>query len=141
MPCCDASAAATASLVERGFEAHSAASAPPALRVIIRLAVSLVTWRHAASLMPFSGCSLTKRARIRVRTGISRAAQSIRSWPCAARFKSLTSLPFVLTFKSGVSSIHNFAHYFHVGEALSPTQVFELDQDLHSDDLAPQLAD
>src|ERR1700681_4870983 len=134
MPCCDASAAATASLVESGLEAQSATSAPPALRVSIRLAVSLVTWRHAASLRPLSGCSFAKRARIRFRTGISRAAQSMRSWPCAARFKSLTSLPLVLTFKSGVSSIDDFTHYFHVGEALSPTQVFELDQDLHSDD-------
>src|SRR5229473_853257 len=67
--------------------------------------------------MPLRGCSWTKRARIRVRTGISRAAQSIRSWPCAARSRSLTSLPLVLTFKSLViSSIHNLADHFDAVE-------------------------
>src|ERR1700694_5028578 len=115
--CCDARAAATASFVETGFEAQSATSAPPALRVSMRLAVSLVTWRHAASFRPLSGCSFENRARIRPRTGISRAAQSMRSWPCAARFRSLTSLPFVLTFNCVVLSllVHDLADHFDIG--------------------------
>src|SRR6266851_2666782 len=91
--------------------------------------------------MPLRGCSWTKRARISVRTGISRAAQSIRSWPCAARSRSLTSLPLVLTFKSLViSSIHNLADHFDAVEELSPAQVLELDEDLHADHLAAELA-
>src|SRR5713226_3450327 len=91
--------------------------------------------------MPLSGCSWTKRARISVRTGISRAAQSIRSWPCAARSRSLTSLPLVLTFKSLViSSIHDLADHFDAVKELSPAQVLELDEDLHADHLATELA-
>src|SRR5258706_15965653 len=141
IPCCDASAAATASLVERGFEAQSATSAPPALSVSIRLAVSLVTCRHAAILRPLRGCSLTNLSRIRFSTGISRAAQSIRPWPSVARFRSLTSFPFALTFKSVVfSSIDDLADDFDIGEALSAGQLLQLDQDLDADDLAAELA-
>src|SRR5260370_5314699 len=91
--------------------------------------------------MAFRGYSLTKRARISVRTGISRAAQSIRSCPCAARFRSLTSPPLVLTFKSLViSSIHNLADHFHSVEELSPAQGLELDEDLDADHLSAKLA-
>jgi hypothetical protein len=43
------SAAATSSCVDRGFEAQRTTSAPPSLSVRIRFAVSLVTWRHAAT--------------------------------------------------------------------------------------------
>src|ERR1700682_6373523 len=141
IPCSEASAAATASLVERGLEPHKATSAPPALRVSIRFAVSLVTCRQAATLSPLSGSCFSKRARIRVRTGISRAAQSMRSCPWGARLRSFTSLPLVLTFKSGVLSlVHDLTDDFDVGEALSPAQVFELDQDLDSDHLTSELA-
>src|ERR1700693_1968237 len=142
IPCCAASAAATASLVERGLEAHSATSAPPALSVSIKLAVSLVTWRLPARLSPLSGCSCTNRARISVRTGISRAAQSMRSWPCAARSRSLTSLPFKLAFKSvELSLVDDLTYDFDIGEAFPTPQVLELDQDLDSDHLAAELAD
>src|SRR5437762_1083095 len=41
-------AAATSSCVESGFDAQTTTSAPPALRVRIRFAVSVVTCRHAA---------------------------------------------------------------------------------------------
>ena len=41
------SAAATSSCVESGFEAQSRTSAPPAFSVRARLAVSVVTCRHA----------------------------------------------------------------------------------------------
>src|SRR5487761_1222917 len=136
----DASAAATASLVESGFEAQSTTSAPPALSVSIRFAVSLVTWRHAASFSPLSGCSLVNRARIKLKTGISRAAQSMRSWPCGARLVSLTSCPLVLTFKC-LSLVDDLADHFDVGQALSPAQVIELDQALHPDDIAAELVD
>jgi hypothetical protein len=64
------SAAATSSCVVSGFAEQSAASAPPAVSACIRLAVSAVTWRHAATLAPASGCSSRKRSRIERRTGI-----------------------------------------------------------------------
>jgi hypothetical protein len=41
------SAAAVSSWVESGFEAQRTTSAPPALSVRARFAVSVVTWRHA----------------------------------------------------------------------------------------------
>src|SRR2546423_447381 len=139
MPWWDAIAAATASLVESGLEAQSAMSAPPALSVSMRFAVSLVTCRQAATRRPFSGCSFVKRCRIRLSTGISRAAQSIRSCPCAAWFRSLTSLPLELTFTS-LSSVDDFAHQLHVLQALAPLEVAELDEHLHSDDVGAELA-
>ena len=46
------SAAATSSWVERGFEAQRKTFAPPAFSVIARFAVSVVTCRQAARLMP-----------------------------------------------------------------------------------------
>ena len=45
-------AAATSSWVESGLEAQSAGSAPPALSVRARLAVSAVTCRQAARRTP-----------------------------------------------------------------------------------------
>ena len=52
MPYSATSAAATSSFVESGFEAASTTSAPPALSVRIRFAVSVVTWRHAPMRRP-----------------------------------------------------------------------------------------
>ena len=51
------SAAATSSLVDSGFEAARTTSAPPALSVRIRFAVSVVTWRQAPIRSPSSGRS------------------------------------------------------------------------------------
>ncbi len=57
----------------------------------MRLAVSVVTCRHAPMRRPSSGRSRSKRSRIRRRTGISRSAHSIRRTPSAARPRSVTS--------------------------------------------------
>src|ERR1700738_3405801 len=91
IPCSTVRAAATASFVESGLEAQSTMSAPPALSVTIRFAVSLVTWRHADTRSPLSCFSARKRSRIRSKTGISRAAQSMSAWPSLARARSFTS--------------------------------------------------
>ncbi len=85
------SAAATSSCVESGLEAQSATSAPPAASVRMRLAVSVVTCRHAPTRMPFSGFSASKRWRMEASTGISRSAHSMRPRPSAARPRSRTS--------------------------------------------------
>src|ERR1700736_1990442 len=85
------SAAAAASVVDSGLEAQRTRSAPPALRVMARLAVSVVTCRQAASRWPLSGCSRLKRSRICCRTGISCAAHSIIRRPSSASFRSLMS--------------------------------------------------
>jgi len=45
------------------FEAQSAISAPPSRRAIIKLAVSVVTWRHAATRRPLSGRSFASARR------------------------------------------------------------------------------
>src|SRR4029077_3301531 len=82
---------------------------------------------------PFSGWSLVNRWRIRVRTCISRAAQSIRSWPWVARFGSLTSLPLELTFKSSLL-VGDLAHQFDITQPLASVEVRQLDQDLDADD-------
>ena len=84
--------AATSSCVESGLEAHSTTSAPPALSVRIRLAVSLVTCRQAAMRMPSSGRSAANRSRISASTGICRSAHSIRRTPSGASARSRTSL-------------------------------------------------
>src|SRR5579864_445065 len=83
--------AAAASVVDSGLEAQSTRSAPPALSVIARLAVSVVTCRQAASRWPLRGCSRLKRSRICCNTGISCADHSIKRWPSAASLRSLTS--------------------------------------------------
>jgi hypothetical protein len=49
--------AATSSCVERGLEAHTTTSAPPATKVRARLAVSEVTCRQAEMRKPSSGRS------------------------------------------------------------------------------------
>src|SRR5919199_480305 len=54
--------AATSSCVERGFEAQSATSAPPALSVTTRLAVSAVTCRQADTRFAANGRLLAHRA-------------------------------------------------------------------------------
>jgi hypothetical protein len=64
MPYLSTRAAATSSFVDSGFEAHRPTSAPPAASVRARLAVSVVTCRHAESVRPSSGRSLSKRSRI-----------------------------------------------------------------------------
>ena len=55
MPWSRTSAAATSSCVESGLEATSTTSAPPALSVRTRFAVSVVTCRHADTRRPASG--------------------------------------------------------------------------------------
>src|SRR5262249_7961439 len=90
------SAAATSSCVESGFDAQSTTSAPPSFSVRIRFAVSLVTWRHAATRYPASGCSRSKRSRMRASPGICRSAHSIRLGPWGASARSLTSCRLVV---------------------------------------------
>src|SRR5689334_24888222 len=68
MPYSATSAAATSSWVESGFDAHRSTSAPPALSVRARLAVSDVTCRQAETRRPASGFSAAKRSRIAART-------------------------------------------------------------------------
>src|SRR5437667_2921439 len=83
--------AATSSWVESGLLAHRATSAPPSLRATMRLAVSLVTCRHAETRWPLSGRSLRNRSRMEATTGIWLPAHSMRWRPAAARPTSLTS--------------------------------------------------
>src|SRR5207248_1970004 len=85
------SAAATSSWVESGFEAQSVMSAPPACSVVIRKAVSLVTCRQAETRIPLSGFCLRNLSAMLARTGIDRAAHSMRPWPFWASFMSFTS--------------------------------------------------
>src|SRR5688572_18941734 len=85
MPYSCTSAAATSSWVESGLLAQSRRSAPASRRVIARLAVSVVTCRQAVMRMSCSGFSRVKRSRMSFRTGISRAAHSIRRTPSGAR--------------------------------------------------------
>src|SRR5271166_2382488 len=83
--------AATSSWVDSGLDAQSTRSAPPALRVRARLAVSAVTCRQADILIPASGFSVANRSRMARKTGMSRSAHSIRCLPTAASEKSFTS--------------------------------------------------
>ena len=92
------SRAAVASCVDNGFDAHRATSAPPAFSVRMRLAVSVVTWRHAAIVMPSSGFSFSNRSRMRCSTGICRSAHSILRRPSSARARSWTSYSTVICF-------------------------------------------
>src|SRR5215208_642864 len=85
------SAAATSSCVVSGLAEQSATSAPPAVSACIRLAVSAVTWRHAATFTPSSGWPTRKSSRIERRTGIWPSAHSIRRSPCGASDGSWTS--------------------------------------------------
>src|SRR3990172_4517581 len=55
--------------------------APPALRVIMRFAVSVVTWRHAARVVPFRGFFFAKFSFTFRRTGMSSSAHSILFLP------------------------------------------------------------
>src|SRR5215813_1177174 len=140
-----ASAAATASLVESGFEAQSAMSAPPALRVSIRLAVSEVTCRQALTRMPCSGRSSSKRLRIMSSTGISRAAHSMRSSPALARSGFLTSLVGAPTLTCvlqnqviGELERDHSTNFLPIEEGPA-VQVGELDEELHPHDLTAEL--
>src|SRR5213596_2741372 len=65
MPSSSHSAAAASSCVERGLDAHRATLAPPSTRVRIRLAVSVVTCRHAPMRTPARGFSFLNRSRIK----------------------------------------------------------------------------
>src|SRR5438105_10698224 len=126
MPCSAVSAAATASLVDRGLEAQSTTSAPPTFRVTIRLAVSLVTWRQAEIRSPSSGFSVLNRSRIRNSTGISLAAQSISPTPSLARPRSFTSaLVAFIEFDLTPDIVS--------GEYLPALQVDQLDQKAEAD--------
>lgn len=80
-----AKAAATSSCVLRGLLAHTATSAPPAARVVSRLAVSVVTCRQAAILCPVRGFSLANRSLMSLRTGMSLSAHWMRRSPSSAR--------------------------------------------------------
>src|SRR5215813_4744571 len=91
MPWSAASAAATSSWVLKGLDAHSATSAPPALRASARLAVSEVMCRQAAIRIPLSGLVFSKRWWISCSTGIDRPAHSIRPRPFSAWARSFTS--------------------------------------------------
>src|SRR3954453_15025265 len=77
--------------MDSGLEAQSAISAPAARSVIMRFAVSVVTWRQAERRTPLSGCSLANRARICRSTGMDRSAHSARRRPSSARAISLMS--------------------------------------------------
>src|SRR5438874_1735028 len=66
-------------------------SAPPALSVRMRFAVSVVTCRHADTRQPASGRSRSKRSRIAARTGMCRSAHSMRRTPSGASARSRTS--------------------------------------------------
>src|SRR5262245_40978843 len=90
-PYSSTSAAATSSCVDSGLDAQRTTSAPPALSVRARFAVSVVTCRHAEMRCPASGCSFSKRSRIAASTGICRSAQAIRRTPSGASAKSFTS--------------------------------------------------
>jgi hypothetical protein len=57
----------------------------------MRAAVSLVTWRQAATRTPFSGFSRENRSSIDRRTGMSFLAHSTRFRPAPARRRSFTS--------------------------------------------------
>ena len=91
MPSSRTSEAATSSWVDNGFDAQIRTSAPPALSVRSRLAVSVVTCRQAATTAPASGRSLAKRSRIDVSTGMLASAQAMRWCPRSARPRSATS--------------------------------------------------
>ena len=81
------------SCVERGFDAQSASSAPPAFSARIRLAVSVVTCIQAAIRIPVNGFSFSKRSLICANTGILRSAHSMRFFPSAANDALAISCP------------------------------------------------
>ena len=79
------------SWVDKGFDAQRTTCAPPALSVLIRLAVSVVTCKQAAIRTPFRGFSFANRSRINRRTGILLSAHSILFLPADASRISFTS--------------------------------------------------
>src|SRR5215217_5314791 len=85
------SAAATSSCVSSGLAAHRATSAPPAISVRTRLAVSVVTCRQTPTRSPANGRSRANRSRIERSTGICASAHAIRASPASARPRSATS--------------------------------------------------
>src|SRR5215212_9330246 len=85
------SAAATSSCVSSGLAAQSATSAPPAISVRVRFAVSVVTCRQTPMRRPANGRSRAKRSRIERSTGIPASAHAIRASPASAWPRSATS--------------------------------------------------
>src|SRR5215471_17504323 len=83
--------AATSSCVESGLEAQSTTSAPPSRSVMARLAVSVVTCRHAEMRMPLSGWFLMNSLRILCSTGMDWLAHSMRRLPRSASSMFLMS--------------------------------------------------
>ncbi|MBA7701217.1 hypothetical protein ES703_109950 [subsurface metagenome] len=83
--------AATSSWVDNGFEAHRVTTAPPALRVLIKLAVSAVTCKQAPILIPFNGFLLKNSSFICESTGMKLSAHSILSFPFSESSMSFTS--------------------------------------------------
>src|SRR5215510_15559234 len=83
--------AATSSCVESGLEAHSTTSAPPSRKVMPRLAVSVVTCRHAEMRMPFNGWFLMNSLRMLCSTGMDWLAHSMRRLPKSASSMFFTS--------------------------------------------------
>ena len=91
MPYSPASAAATSSWVDSGFDAHRAIERAAAFSAIIRLAVSVVTCRQAPSAEA-SERLVAREALAELRkTGICPSAHSIRLTPSADRPRSRTS--------------------------------------------------
>src|SRR4051812_28038882 len=66
-------------------------SAPPSRSVMARFAVSVVTCRHAAIRIPFSGWFLMKSLRMDCSTGMDWFAHSMRFLPWSASSMFLTS--------------------------------------------------
>src|SRR6266498_1827910 len=97
--------AAASSWVDSGLEAQSATFAPPAASTCISAAVSVVTWRQAATRTPLSGFSFANRAPMERSTGMSFLAHSTRSLPAAASFGSLTSYPLLAAIPQPLSSL------------------------------------
>src|SRR6185437_1671790 len=85
------SEAATSSCVESGLEAQRTTSAPPSRSVMARLAVSVVTCRHAETRMPFNGWFLINSLRILWSNGIDWFAHSMRRLPRSANARLLIS--------------------------------------------------
>src|SRR5579884_4506328 len=141
MPWLLTSAAATGSCVDSGLLAQRRNSAPPACRVMARLAVSVVMCRQPARRRPWSGFSSAKRSRISRRTGISWAAHSMRRWPSEARPRSATSC--AMTLGMSVQSLLE-ADQRDVGpvaEQPAAAQRLQLDEERDAGHLPAQLLD
>src|SRR3989338_1096106 len=81
--------AATSSCVLKGFDPQSTTSAPAFFRLIIKTAVSLVTWRHATAFLPLRGFSFSNRDCTCAKTGMFRDAHSMDFFPSKESARSL----------------------------------------------------